>query len=108
MGGCFSSDVAGAGKALNAASGRDQQQHTQEALDMLTGMHECTSRIEVRLACSKLADKDITSKSDPFCVLFEQDPQSKQWTERGRTEVVVNNLSACSSASSHEVSVGVR
>lgn len=45
-----------------------------------------TSCLEISVACQKLADRDITSKSDPFCVLFEQ--SGDQWRELGRTETI--------------------
>lgn len=50
-----------------------------------------TSRLSVGVSCENLADRDLTSKSDPQCVLFIQQP-SGQWDELGRTEVLENTL----------------
>jgi len=32
----------------------------------------CHSKVELRISCTNLLDKDIMSKSDPLCVLFIQ------------------------------------
>uniref|UniRef100_A0A8C2TD91 Copine 5 n=1 Tax=Coturnix japonica TaxID=93934 RepID=A0A8C2TD91_COTJA len=40
----------------------------------------------------QLLDKDTFSKSDPLCVLYTQGPDTKQWREFGRTEVIDNTL----------------
>lgn len=48
------------------------------------------SKIELRIECRKLLNKDITSKSDPCAVLFMH--QRGQWAEIGRTENVKNCL----------------
>ena len=31
---------------------------------------EPVSKVEVRVSCDKLMDKDVTSKSDPCCLLY--------------------------------------
>ena len=46
--------------------------------------------IEISVACQKLADMDITSKSDPVCVMFMKSKDN--WIEIGRTERLKNNL----------------
>eukprot|EP00094_Tigriopus_californicus_P005011 TCALIF_04825-PA protein Name:"Similar to Gusb Beta-glucuronidase (Mus musculus)" AED:0.10 eAED:0.10 QI:0/0/0/0.71/1/1/7/0/1725 len=46
-----------------------------------------TTCLEISVACQKLADRDLTSKSDPFCVLFEQSG-NQEWRELGRTETL--------------------
>ncbi|XP_053401185.1 copine-3-like isoform X2 [Mercenaria mercenaria] len=48
------------------------------------------SKLELRISCRKLMNKDITSKSDPCAVLFVN--QGGQWIEHGRTENVKNSL----------------
>ncbi|XP_052816123.1 copine-3-like isoform X2 [Mya arenaria] len=48
------------------------------------------SKVELRISCRKLKNKDITSKSDPCAVLFMQN--GGNWTEVGRTENVQNCL----------------
>lgn len=40
----------------------------------------------------KLKDKDVTSKSDPVCILYSQDPGQQSLHEIGRTEQITNNL----------------
>jgi len=50
----------------------------------------CHSKVELRVSCTGLLDKDTFSKSDPICVLFEQ--RQNRWCEIGRTERVLNNL----------------
>ena len=40
----------------------------------------------------KLKDKDITSKSDPLCVLYAKNVASGALFELGRTEQIKNNL----------------
>ena len=39
----------------------------------------CHSKVELRISCKKLLDKDVLSKSDPLCVLFEM--RGGRWTE---------------------------
>uniref|UniRef100_A0A8C7C5Z3 Copine-2 n=1 Tax=Oncorhynchus kisutch TaxID=8019 RepID=A0A8C7C5Z3_ONCKI len=50
----------------------------------------CITRVELSVCCGNLLDRDVTSKSDPFCVLFNEVDSS--WIEIGRTETAVNNL----------------
>uniref|UniRef100_A0A8C8JCJ5 Copine-2 n=1 Tax=Oncorhynchus tshawytscha TaxID=74940 RepID=A0A8C8JCJ5_ONCTS len=50
----------------------------------------CITRVELSVCCGNLLDRDVTSKSDPFCVLFNEVDSS--WVEIGRTETAVNNL----------------
>jgi hypothetical protein len=48
----------------------------------------CTS-VEISLRCEDLLDQDLTSKSDPTCVLFVQKSgKSGDWIEFGRTEKI--------------------
>ncbi|KAK3548829.1 hypothetical protein QTP70_020720 [Hemibagrus guttatus] len=54
------------------------------------GPQHCVTKVELSVSCSNLLDRDVASKSDPFCVLF-QDVDSN-WVELGRTETAVNNL----------------
>ncbi|KAL4234128.1 Copine-4 [Mactra antiquata] len=48
------------------------------------------SKVELRISCRKLLNKDITSKSDPCAVLFVN--AGGNWIEHGRTENVDNCL----------------
>uniref|UniRef100_A0A4W5NVB6 Copine-2 n=1 Tax=Hucho hucho TaxID=62062 RepID=A0A4W5NVB6_9TELE len=47
-------------------------------------------QVELSVCCGNLLDRDVTSKSDPFCVLFNE--VDSNWVEIGRTETAVNNL----------------
>ncbi|KAJ8301692.1 hypothetical protein KUTeg_020679 [Tegillarca granosa] len=48
--------------------------------------------VEISVSCRNLIDADVFSKSDPLCVLFVEEPGTKQWREFGRTEIIWNNL----------------
>ncbi|XP_002128214.2 copine-3 isoform X1 [Ciona intestinalis] len=50
----------------------------------------CHSKVELRISCKDLLNKDFLSKSDPLCaVLWSKDGR---WVEQGRTEMILNNL----------------
>ncbi|TRY74457.1 hypothetical protein TCAL_12492 [Tigriopus californicus] len=49
-----------------------------------------TPTLEISVACQNLANKDWTSKSDPFCVLYEL--SGSHWQEMGRTETIQDCL----------------
>ena len=51
-----------------------------------------TSQIEMTLSCRNLLNKDILSKSDPFCLVQMKDSWSEKFVEIGRTETVNDNL----------------
>ena len=46
-----------------------------------------TSTVELSMKCTNLSDKDVFSKSDPLCVLFQK--KSGQWYEMARTETIM-------------------
>jgi len=50
------------------------------------------STVELSLRCKDLADMDLFSKSDPFCVLYIRDLKSGEWICLDRTETIDNNL----------------
>jgi len=50
----------------------------------------CQSKVELRVSCTNLLDKDIMSKSDPMCVLSILN--NGRWQETHRSEQVLNNL----------------
>ena len=50
-----------------------------------------TTTVEISVACQKLCDKDVLSKSDPLCVMYEKSA-SGTWNELGRTEMLTDNL----------------
>ncbi|XP_060537529.1 copine-2 isoform X2 [Pantherophis guttatus] len=54
------------------------------------GTPNCVCRVELSVCGQNLLDRDVTSKSDPFCVLFMD--INEKWTEIDRTETAVNNL----------------
>ena len=47
-------------------------------------------RINLYISCRSLKNKDLMSKSDPQCRLFEK--QGDQWKKVAETEVIQNNL----------------
>lgn len=52
-----------------------------------------TSKVELSLCCTNLADMDVFSKSDPFLVLYQEERErSGKWIEIGRTETIDNTL----------------
>jgi len=53
---------------------------------------EPTSTVELSIRCTNLADMDVFSKSDPFCVLYVKDTKSGQWLCFDKTETIDNNL----------------
>uniref|UniRef100_A0A6Q2Y880 Copine-2 n=1 Tax=Esox lucius TaxID=8010 RepID=A0A6Q2Y880_ESOLU len=56
----------------------------------VVGTQHCITRVELSVCCGNLLDRDVASKSDPFCVLFHE--VEGNWVEIGRTETAVNNL----------------
>ncbi|XP_030907589.2 copine-2 isoform X3 [Melopsittacus undulatus] len=54
------------------------------------GSQYCVCKVELSVCGQNLLDRDVTSKSDPFCVLFME--VSGKWVEVDRTETAVNNL----------------
>ncbi|XP_061404768.1 LOW QUALITY PROTEIN: copine-3-like [Lethenteron reissneri] len=55
------------------------------------GAQQCVTKVEISVSCTNLLDKDITSKSDPLCVLYMECGPGN-WMELGRTESVKNDL----------------
>ena len=53
-----------------------------------------TSTLELSVKCSDLSDRDVMSKSDPVCVMYQRfgNPNTAEWHEVGRTERVKNSL----------------
>ncbi len=49
--------------------------------------------VEIHVSCQGLADLDVTSKSDPMAVLYQQNSAKMTWEILGRTEMIMNNLS---------------
>ncbi|OXB76080.1 UNVERIFIED_CONTAM: hypothetical protein H355_000179 [Colinus virginianus] len=54
------------------------------------GSQYCICKVELSICGQNLLDRDVTSKSDPFCVLFME--VDGKWMELDRTETAVNNL----------------
>ncbi|XP_033896446.1 copine-2-like isoform X2 [Acipenser ruthenus] len=50
----------------------------------------CVTKVELSVSGQNLLDRDVTSKSDPFCVLFLE--VNGKWKEISRTETAINNL----------------
>ncbi len=51
-----------------------------------------TSQIEMTLSCRNLLNKDILSKSDPYCLVQMKDSWHEKYFEIGRTETINDNL----------------
>ncbi|ELK38440.1 Copine-2 [Myotis davidii] len=54
------------------------------------GSQYCVCKVELSVSGQNLLDRDLTSKSDPFCVLFTEN--NGRWIEYARTETAINNL----------------
>uniref|UniRef100_A0A4X2LCC3 Copine-2 n=1 Tax=Vombatus ursinus TaxID=29139 RepID=A0A4X2LCC3_VOMUR len=54
------------------------------------GSQYCVCKVELSVCGQNLLDRDVTSKSDPFCVLFTEN--NGKWYEFDRTETAINNL----------------
>ncbi|MBN3285758.1 CPNE2 protein, partial [Polyodon spathula] len=54
------------------------------------GTTYCVTKVELSVSGQNLLDRDVTSKSDPFCVLFLE--VNEKWKEISRTETAINNL----------------
>ncbi|XP_045438798.1 copine-2 isoform X2 [Pipistrellus kuhlii] len=54
------------------------------------GSQYCVCKVELSVSGQNLLDRDVTSKSDPFCVLFTE--SNGRWMEYDRTETAINNL----------------
>ncbi|ESO02415.1 hypothetical protein HELRODRAFT_186439 [Helobdella robusta] len=61
------------------------------AANKKAGGQQQASRISIYVSCQNLLNKDVTSKSDPCCVLFAPD-HNLLWSEVGRTERIKNCL----------------
>lgn len=51
-----------------------------------------TSQIELTISCRNLLNLDITSKSDPFCIVKMKETWQDAYFEVGRTEIIKDNL----------------
>ena len=60
----------------------------------MAGSEMPTSTVEVSIRCADLIDRDIMSKSDPLCAVFQKIGNNKnaKWIEVGRTEVINDSL----------------
>ena len=57
------------------------------------GSSSPSSQIEISVRCSGLADRDLTSKSDPTCILLvPKTARNNDWAEFGRTEKILDSL----------------
>lgn len=53
------------------------------------------TKVELYVSCTKLVNKDVFSKSDPFAVLYESKvvgSRQKGWIKLDKTEVIYDNL----------------
>ncbi|KAH9425744.1 Copine-9 [Dermatophagoides pteronyssinus] len=51
-----------------------------------------TSQIEMTISCRSLMNRDILSKSDPFCLVLMKDSWQEKFFELGRTETIQDTL----------------
>lgn len=51
-----------------------------------------TSQIEMTISCRNLLNRDILSKSDPFCLVLIKDSWQEKFYELGRTETIQDSL----------------
>lgn len=49
-------------------------------------------KVNLMIACRKLKDLDVFSKSDPICRVYEKSQNGNQWVKIGETERIDNNL----------------
>uniref|UniRef100_A0A8C5HQD2 C2 domain-containing protein n=1 Tax=Gouania willdenowi TaxID=441366 RepID=A0A8C5HQD2_GOUWI len=56
----------------------------------LSGPVTCVTKVELRVSCKALLDRDTLNKSDPCVLLMVQ--TNGQWMELDRTEVIKSNL----------------
>jgi hypothetical protein len=49
-------------------------------------------KLQLSISAKKLADRDLTSKSDPMAVVFIYDVPTSKWYEAGRTEALTDTL----------------
>uniref|UniRef100_A0A6A7G5X7 Copine-8-like isoform X1 n=2 Tax=Hirondellea gigas TaxID=1518452 RepID=A0A6A7G5X7_9CRUS len=50
------------------------------------------TKVEISISARKLADKDVTSHSDPVCIVYYQNPAQNTQHELGRTEKITDSL----------------
>lgn len=58
---------------------------------------QCVTKVELNISCNNLLDFDVTSKSDPLCVLF-LNTSGQQWYE-----VILHTLGECLTCSFDKV-----
>ncbi len=68
----------------------DQHQHQHQHPQGHHGHQALAGQYQLSVACKKLKDLDVMSKSDPVCVLYRQ--VHNGWREVGRTEQVREDL----------------
>ncbi|XP_063307354.1 copine-3 [Pelobates fuscus] len=52
---------------------------------------QCVTKVELSVSCDNLLDRDVSSKSDPLCILH-MNSTNQNWFEVGRTERISNCL----------------
>uniref|UniRef100_A0A672ZI31 Copine-2 n=1 Tax=Sphaeramia orbicularis TaxID=375764 RepID=A0A672ZI31_9TELE len=80
----------GLSTASSTAGGYSAERSTTDCQTRSVGPQHCVTRVELSVTANSLLDRDVASKSDPFCVLFHE--VDGNWVELGRTETAVNNL----------------
>lgn len=65
--------------------------HSLQSSNMVNNLP--TTQIEMTISCKNLLNRDITSKSDPFCIVRMKESWQETFVEVGRTETILDNLS---------------
>lgn len=68
------------------------QGNSDAAAPRVPGANRLLTKVEMRISCKNLMDKDIGSKSDPLVVVMVYEQMSKKWKEVDRTERIKNSL----------------
>jgi len=58
----------------------------------LLNSNACVMKVELSISCQNLANKDLTSLSDPICILKKKDKATNKFHEVARTEAMKETL----------------
>lgn len=76
-----------------AQNGESSKYITDEVLAPFVLTFLPTSQVELTLSCRNLLNKDIITKSDPYCTVSMREPWQDQYHEITRTEIIKDSLS---------------
>lgn len=77
-----------------SSSASSAQYKTDDVLRPFAPQVVCTTKVELTLSCKNLLNRDLASKSDPYCILSmkERGQDDLSWKQIGRTETIENCL----------------